>query len=127
MTVFHNFDKTSGAWLLLLPGPDTLLCCGYKGQGISSLPSLSSRARQGLIPDFRMRLPDSGGLTDNLAEIKFIGAGAGCFPRGVAGRGKDRRDNGLPNLYKPLDARFQGTQAGQSGPLVRRLESFGVC
>ena len=32
-------------------------------------------------------------------------------------------------LYKkklaPLDARFHGTQAGQSGPLVRRLESFG--
>ena len=74
-----------------------------------------------------MRLPDPGGLDDNLAELKFIGAGASWFPRGVAGRGADRRANGLPNLYKPLDARFQGTQAGQSGPLVRRLESFGVC
>ena len=36
---------------------------------------------------------------------------------------------GLPNLYKkklqPLDTRFHGTLPGQSGPLVRRLESFG--
>ena len=35
----------------------------------------------------------------------------------------------MPNLYKrklvPLDARFHGTPDGQSGPLVRRLESFG--
>ena len=73
-----------------------------------------------------MRLPDPGGLT---AELKFIDAGASWFPRGVAGRGTDRRANGLPNLYKkklaPLDARFHGTQDGQSGPLVRRLESFG--
>ena len=47
----------------------------------------------------------------------------------MAGRGSDRRANGLPNLYKqklvPLDARFHGTPNGQSGPLVRRLESFG--
>ena len=87
------------------------------------------RARQGLIPDFRLRLPDPGGLTDTLAELKFIGAGESWFPRGVAGRGSDRRANGLPNLYKkkllPLDTRFHGTLPGQSGPLVRRLESFG--
>ena len=87
------------------------------------------RARQGLIPDFRLRLPDPGGLTDTLAEIKFIGAGESWFPRGVAGRGSDRRANGLPNMYRkklvPLDTRFHGTLPGQSGPLVRRLESFG--
>ena len=47
----------------------------------------------------------------------------------MAWRGTDIRANGLPNIYKkklaPLDARFHGTQDGQSGPLVRRLESFG--
>ena len=47
----------------------------------------------------------------------------------MAGKGSDRRANGLPNLYKtklkPLDTRFHGTLPGQSGPLVRRLESFG--
>ena len=47
----------------------------------------------------------------------------------MAGRGSDRRANGLPNLHKkkliPLDAKFHETPDGQSGPLVRRLESFG--
>ena len=38
-----------------------------------------------------MRLPDPGGLTDTLAELKFIGGGESWFPRGVAGRGSDRR------------------------------------
>jgi hypothetical protein len=32
------------------------------------------RARQGLVTDFRLKLPDSKGLTDHLAELKFIGA-----------------------------------------------------
>jgi hypothetical protein len=48
---------------------------------------------------------------------------------GWQGGGSDRRANGLPNLYKrklaPLDTRFHGTLPGQSGPLVRRLDSFG--
>ena len=47
----------------------------------------------------------------------------------MAGRGSDRRANGLPNLYRkkllPLDTRFHGAVPGQSGPLVRRLDSFG--
>ena len=61
--------------------------------------------------------------------MKFVGAGVSWFPRGVAGKGTDRRANGLPNLYKnklvPLDARFDATLPGQRGPLVRRLESYG--
>ena len=83
------------------------------------------RARQGLVPDFRLRLPSPEGLTEHLAELKFIGAGVSLFLRGVVGKGADRRAGGLPKLklYKrkqlPLDARFHNT------PLVRRLESFG--
>ena len=87
------------------------------------------RARQGLIPDFRLRLTSPGGLTDHLAELKFVSAGVSWFPRGVSGKGTDRRANGLPNLYRnkllPLDAKFHNTQLGQPGPLVRRLESVG--
>ena len=68
------------------------------------------RARQGLIPDFRMRLPTPGGLSDSLAELKFISAGVSWFPRGVGGKGVDRRANGLANLYKkklvPLDVKY---------------------
>ena len=215
VTVFQNFDKTSGAWLLSLPGPETglssavfseamaahlclpspavtaggwvgkntvrggavvdkfgdaIMCCKHLpgdtwrarhdtgklaivseciaakvvhdcevyGLFADLIPAQAAaqgeelewgRARQGLIPDFRLRLPDPGGLTDTLAELKFIGAGESWFPRGVAGRGSDRRANGLPNLYRkkllPLDTRFHGAVPGQSGPLVRRLDSFG--
>ena len=65
------------------------------------------RARQGLVPDFRIRLPTPQGPTDCLAELKCIGAGVSYYPRGVAGKGTDRRANGLASLYKnklrPLD------------------------
>ena len=87
------------------------------------------RARQGLVPDFRLRLPTPGGITDHLAELKFVGAGVTWFPRGVAGKGTDRRAGGLTTKYKRplsvLDDKHHGTVPGQTGPLVRRLESFG--
>ena len=214
VTIFQNFDKTSGAWLLSLAGPDNglssavieavaahlclpspsvtaggwvgkstvrggavidkfgdaIMCCKYLpgdtwrarhdtgkmaivsecidaklvhdcevyGLFADLIPAQATaqgedlewgRARQELIPDFRLRLHHPGGLTNTLVELKFVSAGENWFPRGVAGRGSDRRANGLPNLYKqklvPLDARFHGTPDGQSGPLVRRLQSFG--
>ena len=87
------------------------------------------RARQGLIPDFRLSLPTPGGLTDSLAELKFISAGVSWFPRGTKGKGTDRRAAGLPQLYKrkliPFDSKYHNTQLGQTGPLVRRIESYG--
>ena len=58
------------------------------------------RARQGLVPDFKIRVPTPEGLTDHLAELKFVGAGVSWFPRGVRGKGTDRRAAGLPLLYK---------------------------
>ena len=45
------------------------------------------RARQGLIPDFRLRLPTPEGLTDHLAELKFVSAGVSWFPKGGEGEG----------------------------------------
>ena len=87
------------------------------------------RARQGLVPDFKIRLPTPEGLTDHLAELKFVSAGVSWFPRGVRGKRIDRRASGLPLLYKRalerLDISHHNTQAGQTGPLVRRLQSFG--
>ena len=41
------------------------------------------RARQGLIPDFRLRLPTQEGTSDCLAELKVVSAGATWYPRGV--------------------------------------------
>ena len=53
------------------------------------------RSRQGLIPDFRLRLPTPEGTNDCLAELKFVSAGVTWYPRGVVGRGTDRRASGL--------------------------------
>ena len=82
-----------------------------------------------MIPDFRLQLPTPEGLVGHLAELKFISAGTTWFPRGVAGRGTDRRAGGLQQIYKkkliPLDSKYHGTLPGQTGPLVRRLQSYG--
>ena len=216
VTVFQNFDKLSGAWLLSLPGPDTGLSSKVFTEAIAAhlcLPSPAvvtggwvgkntvrggavidkfgdavmncrhlpgdtwrhrhdtgklaivyeclnaglvhdcevyglfadlipaqavnnrgeslewGRARQGLVPDFKIRLPTPEGLTDHLAELKFIGAGVSWFPRGVRGKGTDRRAAGLPLLYKRaldrIDQTHHNTPPGQTGPLVRRLQSYG--
>ena len=59
----------------------------------------------------------------------MIGAGVTWYPRGAAGRGTDRRANGLHTLYKgklaKYDIKYHGTAAGQTGPLVQRLEGYG--
>ena len=76
------------------------------------------RARQGLIPDFRMRLPTPEGTSDCLAELKFVSAGVTWYPRGAQGRGTDRRAGGLQSDYKRklarYDQRFHGTGPGQT-------------
>ena len=87
------------------------------------------RARQALVPDFRLQLPGPDGPTFSLAELKICGAGKSWFPRGLEGRGTDRRAAGLAKLYEnnlaKYDSRYHGTMPGQHGPLVRRLHSFG--
>ena len=44
------------------------------------------RSRQGLIPDFRLRLSTPEGFNDCLAELKVTSAGVTWYTRGVAGR-----------------------------------------
>ena len=50
-------------------------------------------------------------------------------PEGCGGKGTDRRAAGLPLLYKRaldrLYASHHNTPAGRTGPLVRRLQSYG--
>ena len=50
-----------------------------------------ARARQGLVPDFRLRLPTPQGPTDTLAELKIISAGSTWHPAGAKGTGVERR------------------------------------
>ena len=92
------------------------------------------RGQQGLLSDFRMKLPTPlGESTFQLAELEVIGAAGSCYPWSGAcarrKRGVERRAAKLPGEYRrPLekpDRRHHGTQQGQEGPLVRRLNSYG--
>ena len=92
------------------------------------------RDRQGLLPDFRLEVPSAQGeSTYRLAELKTIGAVSKWYPRsgGCARRkrGVERRSEKLPDEYRRplalLDERYHGTQQGEVGPLVRRLNSYG--
>ena len=88
-----------------------------------------ARARQGLVPDFRLRIPTPQGPTDVLAEVKTISAGTTWHPRGARGTGVDRRAALLEGEYRrklqKYDRRFHNTAAGEVGPLVNLLQSFG--
>ena len=88
-----------------------------------------ARARQGLVPDYRLCLPTPEGTTDCLAELKIIGAGVTWHPRGRKGTGVERRAATLPGYYRrelaKYDRRFHGTVGGEAGPLVQLLQSYG--
>ena len=77
-----------------------------------------SRARQGLIPDFRLQLPTQEGPSDCLAELKIVSAGVSWFPRGREGRGADRRAALLQGEYvrklAKYDRSVHGVPAGQT-------------
>jgi hypothetical protein len=93
------------------------------------------RRRQGLLPDFRLELPTALGQPSyQLAELKVIGAaGQDWYPRSGQcarrKRGVERRKDRLQGEYRrpleKLDRAYHGTQPGQVGPLVRRLDSYG--
>ena len=90
-----------------------------------------ARARQGLVPDFRLRLPTPQGPQDALAELKVISAGTTWHPRGAPGTGVERRAATLAPHYRrelaKYDRRFHNTREGEVGPLslVTLLLSFG--
>ena len=78
-------------------------------------------------------MPSPEGVTYRLAELKVIGAVSKWYPRSGncerRKRGVERRIGLLSDEYRrplaALDSRFHGTQQGEVGPLVRRLDSYG--
>ena len=89
-----------------------------------------ARQRNGLCPDFKLRLPSADGPRDTLGELKFISAGVSRYPIGSRRKAVDVRAAELPGAYRRplqrLDTQHHGTREGETGPLVRRLESYGV-
>lgn len=142
---FPNVDKTSGAWILILPGPTTGLSSQVFAEPMAShlcLPSpvLATSGwvgqkvgRKGIIIDVFgdtvMNCNDLPGSNDCLAELKLISAGVTWYPRGADIRGTDKRAAGLDKLYQDnlskLYRQFRVTASGQNGPLVQRLNNFG--
>ena len=87
------------------------------------------RQRLGLCPDFKLRLSSAAGLSDQLGELKFISAGVTRYPVGRTEKQVDRRARELPGTYRRplerLDRQYHGTQPGETGRLVQRLQSYG--
>jgi hypothetical protein len=95
------------------------------------------RARQGKVPDFRFLLPSPEGPVSCLAELKLISAGKTSYPRGVAGKGTQRRARKLTTEYEAIlrgyDVRFHGAEPRVEGlpepapgPLVTRFRGLGA-
>ena len=86
------------------------------------------------MPDFKLELPSSVGPPEyQLAELKVIGAVDTWYKRignlARSKKGVERRKQLLQGEYRnplaALDRRYHGTQEGDVGPLVRRLQGFG--
>ena len=87
-----------------------------------------ARQRNGLCPDFMLRLPMADGPRDTLGELKFISAGVSCYPTGSRRKAVDVRAAEPDSYRRPLqrlDAQHHGTREGEVGPLVRRLQAYG--
>ena len=101
-------------------------------EGLSRLEQ--GRKRQGLVPDFRLRVPARGQGPQVeelvLAELKSISSCPTRYKRNPRATTKavDRRASTLPNEYtqhaKMLDRVYGGTPDGVVGPVQAKLQSF---
>ena len=102
-------------------------------QGLSRLEQ--GRKRQGLVPDFRLRVPAVGGGGPQgeemvLAELKVISSCPTRYQRNPCPivKAVDRRASTLPNEYrqhaKKVDREYGGVPQGEVGPVEAKLLSF---
>ena len=92
------------------------------------------RKRQGLVPDFRLRIAGVEGpgreLVLLLAELKLISCCVTWYKRDPRPKEKavDARAALLPGDYRgkarKVDTKFGGVPAGEEGPVARRLASY---
>ena len=101
-------------------------------QGLSRLER--GRKRQGLVPDFRLRVPVADGRRDGgqlvLAELKIISSCPTRYQRNprAATKAVDRRAATLPGEYvkhaRSIDQEYGGVPDGTVGPVEAKLLSF---
>ena len=92
----------------------------------------SGRKRQGMVPDFRFKIPSEHGESQvKLAELKLLSCCPTWYTPAVRSkvRATEKRAQGLQKIYrdkaKALDQTISGTNRGQRGPVERRLDEFG--
>ena len=91
----------------------------------------SGRARQAIVPDFRLNVPsDLGESQVKLAELKVLNCCKTWYTTGsgVNVRATDKRANGLQSIYKSKAKKVDkdiGTAAGERGPVERKLDEYG--
>ena len=104
-------------------------------EGLSRLER--GRKRQGLVPDFLLRLPGqavgaagAAGDVQVLAELKMLSSCPTRYPRAPRARESavTRRANLLPREYERkaqlMDRQYGGVQGNVAGPVERKLSSF---
>ena len=98
-------------------------------EGLSRMES--GRARQGLVPDFKIALPDKvEGTKEVLAEIKVINCCPSRYtPSGPNVKAVNKRAQLLPGEYRKkardIDQKIINTPAEVRGPVERRLDEYG--
>ena len=87
-----------------------------------------ARKRQGLVPDYRISLPDG---FDALMELKVIGSGPTHYASGNVSRchAVAARARAIPQEYRTkalrLDHQHCGAEQGAIGPISRKLADYG--
>ena len=119
----------------------SLIPQGPRRSALDADTAAAARARQGLVPDFKIdsgsigrKLLGASAISSFLAELKFIHLGTVRYPQSVTGRGKHRHAVFLragrvgPEMdaaARRCDVEFGGHPAGQDGPVLQRLRSYG--
>ena len=85
-----------------------------------------ARARQGLVPDFKLLLNTPEGPDNCLAELKMIGAGKTWFPRGRAGKGTERRALDMRRHYGSMTRGFMALHLGEGYPLCHLQDPWFI-
>ena len=85
------------------------------------------REKQGLVPDFLLKMESPSGLKDTLAELKFISAGLTYY--NSEDKQVDVRARSLQQEYvrkcRDIDKKYCGASPNTIGPLEQHLRTYG--
>ena len=81
------------------------------------------RARQGCVPDFKFLINTPAGPESSLAELKVLNCGQSRYPRGVIGKGTNRKLWKYDVKFHYTPEKIVGQPEPSAGPLVSRLGS----